>query len=391
MNIAFILGTFFPKAGGVQVQVHNIANKLSKSGIGVKLFIYNKTNIKNNNYEIIIFKKFIFNIVFVFKYYLNLNIFFFLNSYVSKIIKKNDIDIWHFNFLTFKSLILINVLKKFNQKIIVTFHGIDLQIDETINYGYRLNKRYDVFLRNTLKKIDKFTYLSETIKEDLIKLGVEEHKLIYFPNSVNIEKFEKVIEKKNKYDEKIHFITVARFAEKKKGFDLIQEVSSKLIDREIDFKWKIIGENSELLYKNKFIKSHLKLYEIINNIENFDEEFFPHTDLINHYKSSDIYLNLSRIESFGITFIEALACKLPIISFAGKGANEIIQDKFNGFLIKDNDISELVNKIHQIKKNKVIIKNMQNNCLDSIKKFDLDSCCNKLINIYEKENYLKIR
>ena len=170
MNIAFILGTFFPKAWGVQVQVHNIANKLSKSGIGVKLFIYNKTNIKNNNYEIIIFNKLIFNVVFAFKYYLNLNIFFFLNSYILKIIKKNKIDIWHFNFLNFKSLILINVLKQLNQRIIVTFHGVDLQIDEAINYGYRLNKKYDIFLRNTLKKVDKFTYLSETMKEDLTKL-----------------------------------------------------------------------------------------------------------------------------------------------------------------------------------------------------------------------------
>ena len=67
---------FFPKAGGVQVQVHNIANKLSKTGSNIKLFLYNKTNIKNNKYEIFIFKKFLLNIVFFFKYYLNLNIFF---------------------------------------------------------------------------------------------------------------------------------------------------------------------------------------------------------------------------------------------------------------------------------------------------------------------------
>ncbi len=113
--------------------------------------------------------------------------------------------------------------------------------------------------------------------------------------------------------------------------------------------------------------------------------FFPHSTLINHYKSSDIYLNLSRIESFGITFIEALASKVPIISFTGKGANEIVKDKINGFLIKDNDVSEFVNKILQIKENKEILNNMQNNCLESIKKFDLDTCSNKLINIYENE------
>ena len=64
MNIAFVLGTFFPKAGGAQVQAHNIANKLSKTEINVKLFLYNKTNIKNNKYEIFIFKKFLLNIVF---------------------------------------------------------------------------------------------------------------------------------------------------------------------------------------------------------------------------------------------------------------------------------------------------------------------------------------
>ena len=158
-----------------------------------------------------------------------------------------------------------------------------------------------------------------------------------------------------------------------------------MIENDIDFKWKIIGENSELLYKNKFIKSNLHLFEIIGNIENFDEEFFPHTDLINHYKSSDIYLNLSRIESFGITFIEALACKVPIISFTGKGADEIIKDKFNGFLIESNNITDFINKIYQIKQNKMIINNMQNNCLESIRKFDLGVNSNKLINIYNNQ------
>ena len=166
---------------------------------------------------------------------------------------------------------------------------------------------------------------------------------------------------------------------------MIEQVSSNLINKNINFKWKIIGENSKLLYKNKFIVSNSNLFEIIENIENIDEDFFPHSSLINHYKSSDLYLNLSRIESFGITFIEALASKVPIISFASKGANEIIKDKFNGFLIKNNDVSELVNKIHQIRENKGIINDMQSNCLESIEKFDLDTSYNKLINIYENE------
>lgn len=383
MKIAFITGAFFPKAGGVQVQIHNIANKISNLGINVKLFIYNKTNLKNNRYKIIIFKKFLFNFIFFFKYYLNINLFFFLNSYVSSIINKEKIDVWHFNLLNFKSLILIHVLKNFNQKIIVTFHGVDIQVERSINYGYRLNKKYDILLKNTLKKIDKFTYISETIKKDLIELGVDKDKLVYCPNAVIIEKFQKSAEKKNYENKILNFITVARFSEKKKGLDLIQETSIRLIEKNIMFKWKIIGENSEILNENKFIKSHSNFFDIIGNIENIDEEFFPHSDLINHYKSSDLYINLSRIESFGITFIESLASKIPVISFKSKGIEEVIRDDFNGFLIKNNNLSELVNKIDEIYHNRSIINNMKKNCVVSVEKFDLDKVSEKLIGIYK--------
>ena len=383
MKIAFITGAFFPRAGGAQVQTHNLANKMSKLGINVKLFIYNKTNIKNNNYEIVIFKKLLFNLVFFFKYFLNINLFFFLNFYISSIVKKEKIDIWHFNFLNFKSLILINVLKNLDQKVIVTFQGVDIQIERSINYGYRLNKKYNDLLKDTLKKIDKFTYISETIKKDLINLGVENKKLFYCPNSVNISKFERSIEKENNVGSILRLITVARFAKKKKGLDLIQEISSKLIEKNINFKWKIIGENSENLNKNKFIKSHKKFFEIIENIENIDEEFFPHSTLIDHYKSSDLYINLSRIESFGITFIESLASKIPIISFKSKGIEEIIKNKFNGFLIKDNNLSELVDKIYELYHNQSVIVNMKKNCLVSIKEFDLNHNSKILIKIYK--------
>ena len=181
----------------------------------------------------------------------------------------------------------------------------------------------------------------------------------------------------------MNFITVARFSEKKKGLDLIQETSIRLIEKNIMFKWKIIGENSEILNENKFIKSHSNFFDIIGNIENIDEEFFPHSDLINHYKSSDLYINLSRIESFGITFIESLASKIPVISFKSKGIEEVIRDDFNGFLIKNNNLSELVNKIDEIYHNRSIINNMKKNCVVSVEKFDLDKVSEKLIGIYK--------
>ena len=39
MKIAFITGVFFPRAGGAQVQAHNIANRLTKLGNQNKIIL----------------------------------------------------------------------------------------------------------------------------------------------------------------------------------------------------------------------------------------------------------------------------------------------------------------------------------------------------------------
>jgi len=239
-------------------------------------------------------------------------------------------------------------------------------------------------LRDTIKRIDKFTYISETIKNDLTKLGIKDESLIYFPNCVNLKKFDECQVKRENIHKTLNLITVARFAEKKKGFDLIQKIGLKMKENNINFKWKIIGENSKFLLNDQFIRTNPDLFEIINNIENINEEYFPHLDLIKLYKSSDLYINLSRIESFGMTYMESLASNVPIISFVSKGSNEIIIDKFNGFLIKENSITEFVNMIEKLSQQRDIINNMRQNCFDSIKKFDLDLISNKLIDSYKK-------
>ena len=151
MKLAIIPGIFFPSPGGAQVQVHNICNKLTDLNLDVDCYIYNKTGISNNKYEIKLISKFLTSLVFFFEYYLNINLKFILKIYLKKIIKKNKYKIFHFIFLNYKSLIIIDCLKEINQKVIVTFQGADIQIDKNINYGFRLDKKYDVYLKKNNK------------------------------------------------------------------------------------------------------------------------------------------------------------------------------------------------------------------------------------------------
>ena len=118
MKIAIISGIFFPAPGGAQIQSHNFANKLVELGHEVDSYIYNPTNIKINNYKIFVINKLLSSLVFFCEYYLCLDISFILKIYFKKIIKNKKYDIWHFNFVNFKSLLIINILKELNRKLL---------------------------------------------------------------------------------------------------------------------------------------------------------------------------------------------------------------------------------------------------------------------------------
>ena len=381
MNIAIIPGIFFPHPGGVQVQVHNISNKLIEKKCNVDCYLFEKTNIKNNKYNIEIFNRLLTTFVFILHYYFRINLLFFLKLYLKKIIEKKKYSVWHFHFINYKSLIFINCLKSLNQKIIVTFHGVDLQIDKEIRYGYRLNKKFDRYLQLSLKNIDHFTFISKTIKKDLLDLGIHEKKMTEVPNGVELNKFN-IKNNILKAKKEINLLTVARYDEKKKGYDILPNLSQKLIDRKINFKWTIIGKNTHYLFKKKIIQDNSEYFEIIDDIFGNEEEYFPSIDLVKKYINSDLYVNLSRVESFGIVFIESMAAKTPVITFNKKGANELIQNDVNGFIIKEDNLDIMTEKINAIWKDFSLIKSIKSKTFETVQQYDLNLVTNKFLNIY---------
>ncbi len=383
MKIAIVAGTFFPLPGGAQVQTHNLANKLIEKKNDVECYIYSPTNIKNKNYKTYVINYYITSFVFFMKYYLNLNFNFVLDLYIKKLIDKKKYDIWYFNFINFKSLLIINSLKRLNQKIAVTFQGVDIQKEKKINYGYRFNKKYEEILKTSLDNVDIFLSISENIKKDLLSLKVDIKKIFNISNSVYLKKFEKYKKKKNN---ELKFITVGRYAEKKKGYDKVEKIAKGLIKKKIKFKWILVGKNISELKKKKLIYKNKKNFFLVKNIENIYESYFPNSKLIKLYKSADLYLNLSRVESFGITFVEALASGLPVISFNTKGANEIIRNNYNGIIIKNYKNKSYVNKISEISKDKILLNALKSNTLKSVKKYDLDQVSKKVLEIFKKIN-----
>ena len=64
-------------------------------------------------------------------------------------------------------------------------------------------------------------------------------------------------------------------------------------------------------------------------------------------------------ESFGLVLVEAENCGLPLVAFtSAQGANEIIQNNINGFLIEDRDKNKMADSIIKLIENKELRKKM---------------------------------
>ena len=190
-------------------------------------------------------------------------------------------------------------------------------------------------------------------------------------------------ETKKSINKKIFLVTVARFAKEKKGFDLIPKITKLLIERKIDFQWTIVGYNSKSIRTIAEMNNFDEYFKYLDNIENLDEKFFPHNDLIKIYKDNHLYLNLSRIESFGVTIIEALASGLPVITFDTKGGNELIKNNFNGIVVKNLSPELFVDAIDQYIKSANLYEKHREKTISSIERYDLNSVALKTIESYK--------
>lgn len=389
MKIGYFLGTFFPSPGGVQVQTHNIANTIVNKGNEVDFFLLNKTNVKNNLYGIVIINKFIISFFFYLNYYLRINLSFLFRIYLKRILMVEKYDLFHFHFLNHKMLYLIDNLQNFKKKIIVTFHGADIQIKKNIKYGYRLDKFYRELFNNIIFKANYFFSISKTIKKDIIKIGIKKNKIYSSPNSVSIEKISKFKNFNKNIDKKINLITVTRFAKEKKGLDLIPEIAEILVKKKIDFKWSLVGKDMHKIEEFKNMKKYKEKFKYYGDIQSFDESIFPNSKLIKIYKNNHLFVSLARIEGFPITFLEALACKLPILSFNSDGGNEIVTNNWNGKLINEFSSDKIAEGIIFYKKNKLIYKKHSNNTVKSILKYDLEKIARSVLKDYRKLIHLQ--
>ena len=168
-----------------------------------------------------------------------------------------------------------------------------------------------------------------------------------------------------KYSLKDKFVILGVASEwtDEKGIDEFIELSKILSNK---YKIVLVGsQNPERRIPPNIIT--------ISRTEKIDE-------LVQLYSMTDVFLTLSKEESFGKVSAEALACGTPVIAYQSTANPELVGDGC-GYIIESNEMDEVVNAISKVYENGKDF--YSNNCRAFSKaNFSKDDRISDYVNIY---------
>lgn len=266
-------------------------------------------------------------------------------------LKTDELILGHVN------LALVGVLFKIlrpQKKLTVICHGIE--VFEPVS-GLK---------KKLLQKADQLLAVSSFTKNKLIEQQqVPAKKINVFPNTLDPyfqlpTDFSKPHFLKERYDinenEKVIFtLTRLNSEEGYKGYDKVISILPQLIKKGVSFKYILAGkaDAAEKKRMQTLIEANgLQQYVLMPG-------FIADEEVTAHYLLADVFVMPSKGEGFGIVYVEAMACGLPVIAGNKDGSTEALQFGELGTLIDPDNEGQLLDAISHVLKQKKEEKKLQ--------------------------------
>lgn len=315
----------------------------------------------------------------------------YLEKILSEIQKKYNFDVWQVTMGYPFGAASADFFNRNKIPCVLRCTGEDIQMAPALKYGYRLNKKVDRQVKENYKKFTAFVALSNSMRKDYLSLGIPEARVNLIPNGVDCSGFKLKIDRERIRNEigvgnnQKLIITVGR-NHPKKGFRYIPQAIKRLRDKQVDFKWLLVGKDSQgikALAEKENLGEYFIAKEASTGISEKGKAEAPNYELMQYYKASDIFLFPTLLETFGIVLIEAMAAGLPIVTTDAPGADDIIKDNENGLKCKVGDIDSMVETIVRIFSDKALAKRLSKNALRDARNYDWDIITEKYLELYK--------
>lgn len=195
-----------------------------------------------------------------------------------------------------------------------------------------VKKKEDYILRNA-NKINGVIVLTEAQRKDIVK-DYKMKNVYVISNFINITENYRLTNSNNIVGH------VSRLVPQK-GLTYLIEVAEKVVEKNKKIEFHLYGNGEERkkienLIHEKKLNDNVKLLGYTDNVTEKIKEF-------------GCVVSTSQVEGQGLSIIEAMLLKKPVIAFDVKyGPSDFIRDKENGYLIDNKNIEEMSKKILKV-------------------------------------------
>lgn len=248
-------------------------------------------------------------------------------------------------------------------------------------------KKYLLFLERSSKfLVDEYIANSNSVKAFLVKNQKINPEVIHvIPNGIDLKKIEKIkpigagkISNVLIRNDDYLIVCVGRLHEQKGQIYLIRAMK-KVISACSNAKLIFVGDGE----KRKEYEEEIKLLELEDNVFLIGKR--ESEDTISIMKSSGLFVLPTNYEGMSNSILEAMACKLPIITTSIPENKELITNEKEGILVNPKDADALAEKIIFAIKNRKKTRSFAEAAFRKVRKYDIQ----KTAKMFEKE-YKKI-
>jgi phosphatidylinositol alpha-1,6-mannosyltransferase len=219
-------------------------------------------------------------------------------------------------------------------------HGMDLlEPSRSVRYRY--------LMRRTLRRAERVLANSRYTANLAIKAGALRQRIAVVYPAVNSDRFVPG----TKYQTSPILLSVGRLVERK-GFDTVIRALPEVLKRFPALKYVCVGDGPEANRLKQLADSR----GVLSNVEWVTSA--SDDQLLGHYQSADIFAMPSRmveqdgsVEGFGIVFLEASACEIPVIGGNSGGISDAIADGSTGYIVDPANVEQLAGRIIELLSN----------------------------------------
>ncbi len=173
-----------------------------------------------------------------------------------------------------------------------------------------------------------FVAISNSTREELVKLGTKEHHINIVTPGINVAEFDSGIKTEKTATPSLVYLGRLK---KYKRPHLVIEAARSLVNEFPSLEVFIMGEGDD----RPHLESLIDRYDLKKHVHLLG--FTSEAEKVKLLKSAWLCVNPSSLEGWGISIIEANACGTPCIGYNVPGIKEAIKHGYSGFVVEDFD------------------------------------------------------